>query len=633
MKHVVTSWFNSRFRIVPISLALFIAINFLVRLALILFNGDFSWLSPKNLLSALAIGSIYDFSITLWWLFPLVLAIACLPWQKKFDGLFMNSLYGILFFLTGLLIFIHGAEFVFWNEFSSRFNFIAVDYLIYTREVVGNIKESYHLTPLLSGIAALTGLIVFCLSKPLKHAFSFPVLKRSNRWFFVLAYFSLAFITTLTVNTSWKEKLIQPQLVQIAANGIWEFFYAFRFNEIDYTRFYTTLPKAVATNILQKEFSDTHLYTLALNTNMPIQRQVLTHGQEKKMNVVMVSIESFGAEFIESLGGKVGLTPNFEQLGREGLFFNHLYATGTRTVRGLEALTLSVPPTPGHAIPMRLHNTGLFTLGGVFKSKGYVPIYIYGGYSYFDNMNSFFSGNGYTVIDRQALSKNEITHENIWGVCDEDLFKLAIKQIDINVALGKHVFAHVMTTSNHRPFTYPDDRINIASGTGREGAVKYTDYAIGRFIEEAKKKTWFNNTLFVFVADHTSIARGRTDLAMERYHIPMVMYAPSFIKPQRIDTPASQIDVAPTLLGQLNWSYSSQFFGRDILRDGAKDPHIFIANYQSIGFVDDGVLVELRPKQSIRLFKADGNQDTPFNHLHALNEAIAFYQTAASLFQ
>ncbi|MES2205676.1 MAG: LTA synthase family protein [Pseudomonadota bacterium] len=633
MKHVVTSWFYSRFRIVPISFTLFIVINFLVRIALIFFNGDFSLLSPKTLFPALAIGFIYDFSIILWWLFPLVLAIACLPWQKKFDRLFVTCLYGILFSLTGLLIFIHAAEFVFWNEFSSRFNFIAVDYLIYTREVVGNIKESYHLTPLLAGIAALTGLVVFYLSKPLAHTLSFSFLKRSHRWLCVTGYFGLALITTFTVNTSWKEKLIQPQAVQIAANGIWEFFYAFRFNEIDYTRFYATLPKAIATDILQKEFSDPHLYTLALNTSMPIQRQILTHGHEKKMNVVMVSIESLGAEFIESLGGKPGLTPNFERLGKEGLFFSHLYATGTRTVRGLEALTLSVPPTPGHAIPMRLHNTGLFTLGGVFKSKGYVPIYIYGGYSYFDNMNAFFSGNGYTVFDRQALSKNEITHENIWGVCDEDLFKLAIKEIDLNVASGKHVFAHVMTTSNHRPFTYPEGRINIASGTGREGAVKYTDYAIGHFIEEAKKKPWFNNTLFVFVADHTSIARGRTDLAMERYHIPMIMYAPSFIKPQRIDTPASQIDVPPTILGQLNWSYNSQFFGRDILRDGAKDPHIFMANYQTVGFVDNGLLIELRPKQSIRLFGSDGHQETSVNHLHALNEAIAFYQTASSLFQ
>ncbi len=117
-------------------------------------------------------------------------------------------------------------------------------------------------------------------------------------------------------------------------------------------------------------------------------------------------------------------------LAREGLLFTQLYATGTRTVRGLEALALSLPPTPGHSVVKRPNNDHLFTVGEVFAEKGYEPLYLYGGYGYFDNMEHFFGGNGYTVIDRTALDKADIHYENIWGVADEDLFTLTLRELD-----------------------------------------------------------------------------------------------------------------------------------------------------------------------------------------------------------
>ena len=143
----------------------------------------------------------------------------------------------------------------------------------------------------------------------------------------------------------------------------------------------------------------------------------------------------------------------------------------------------------------RQDNKNLYTLGGVFRSKGYNSRFIYGGYGYFDNMNEFFSQNGYEVTDRNALSEKEIHYENTWGVADEDLFTLSLKKLDKDYKTGKPFFAQIMTVSNHRPYTYPEGRIDIPSHTGREGAVKYTDYAIGRFIRESKLKPWFKNCL------------------------------------------------------------------------------------------------------------------------------------------
>jgi len=187
-------------------------------------------------------------------------------------------------------------------------------------------------------------------------------------------------------------------------------------------------------------------------------------------------------------------------------------------------------------------------------------------------MEAFFSGNGYTVIDRTALKPEEITYENIWGVADEDLFRHAIGELDRRHAARKPFFAHIMTVSNHRPFAYPAGRIDVPSGTSREGAVKYTDFAIGQFIDRARAKPWFDRTLFLIIADHTHKGRGRTELPPENYHIPLIVYAPGHVPQRRIDTIASQIDVGPTLLGMLGFSYRSRFFGHDILHEGADHP-------------------------------------------------------------
>ncbi|MBK7815453.1 MAG: LTA synthase family protein [Rhodocyclaceae bacterium] len=250
-------------------------------------------------------------------------------------------------------------------------------------------------------------------------------------------------------------------------------------------------------------------------------------------------------------------------------------------------------------------------------------------------MNAFFGGNGYTVIDRTAIAPEAIHAENIWGVADEDLFTLALDQLDNRHANGKHFFAHIMTTSNHRPFTYPEGRIDIPSGTGREGAVKYTDWAIGDFIERARARPWFRDTVFVIVADHTASGRGKTDLPVEKFLIPLIIFSPGHVAAARIDTLASQIDVAPTLLALLNFSYRSHFFGQDIIAEGPKHQRAFLANYQTVGYLEDGVLVELRPQRRWRLVDPATGEALPDSERgrHLLEEAVSYYEGASQAYR
>jgi phosphoglycerol transferase MdoB-like AlkP superfamily enzyme len=192
-----------------------------------------------------------------------------------------------------------------------------------------------------------------------------------------------------------------------------------------------------------------------------------------------------------------------------------------------------------------------------------------------------------------------------------------------------------MTTSNHRPFTYPDGRIDIPSHTGRNGAVKYTDYAIGRFIKQASRKPWFTNTIFVIVADHCASSAGKTDLPIKRYHIPMLIFSPGNIRPGIINRLMSQIDIGPTLLGLLNFSYTSNFYGYDIFSLEPGRERAFISTYQNLGYMRDHKLVILSPQQKVSAFRFsdDSEQLTPLSDPALVDEAIAWYQSASFSFK
>ncbi len=298
-------------------------------------------------------------------------------------------------------------------------------------------------------------------------------------------------------------------------------------------------------------------------------------------------------------------------------------------MRGLEAVTLSIPPTPGNSIVRRPGNDGLFTLGSVFQDRGYDTRFIYGGHGYFDNMNAFYEGNGFTIIDRNDFADSEVEFANVWGVCDEDLFKKVISEGDASFAAGKPFFSLIMTTSNHRPYTFPEGRIDMPSeGGGREAGVKYADYSVGRLIEWARTKPWFDNTLFVFVADHTAGSAGKMALTPAKYHIPLIFYAPGHIAPRVYDRMASQIDMAPVLLGLLNVSYTSKFYGEDLLNEAEPSARAFISTYQKMGMLRDGEVVVLGPNRQTDAYTM--GEGTPVDpNASLLQDAIAYYQHAS----
>jgi phosphoglycerol transferase MdoB-like AlkP superfamily enzyme len=487
--------------------------------------------------------------------------------------------------------------------------------------------QSYPVGKLLLTLAALAGSATLLLRRALWHGAGVPLGWRPA--LIVVIAWSLAVAATLRwVDSDAKSFSAHDAANELAGNGLYEFFAANRRNELSYERHYATLPRG----------EDLVLVRAALGADGEgVERHVAPPRPERRLNVVLVSVESLGSEFLGSYGNERGLTPNLDRLARESLWFSSVYATGNRTVRGLEALSLALPPTPGQSIVRRPNNDTLFSLGSVFEDKGYAVLFAYGGYGYFDNMNAFFDANDYRVVDRRAIPAARIEFENVWGVADEHLFDQVLDEMDRSRAAQpeRPVFVHVMTTSNHRPYTYPAGRIDIAPGTGRDGAVKYSDYAIGRFLEQARLRPWFDDTLFVITADHGASARGTMRIPVDKYLIPLFVYSPKHVAPARFERLMSQIDVAPTLLGLLDFDYYSKFFGRDVLASPPQSDRAFVANYQALGYLRGDRLALLYPKRKAEVFRVDARRNPlePVNDPATLREAIAFYSAASFVFR
>jgi phosphoglycerol transferase MdoB-like AlkP superfamily enzyme len=363
----------------------------------------------------------------------------------------------------------------------------------------------------------------------------------------------------------------------------------------------------------------------------------------------MVTVESLSAGFLDHFGSGKHLTPTLDSLWNKSIRFTNMYATGTRTVRGMEALTLAIPPTPGSSIVRRPENDHLVTIGHVFRQKGYATGFFYGGDGYFDNMNQFFGGNGYSITDRgrtilatdrysspRTIIPDSLVHfENAWGVCDEDVYDAVIRDADEKYQQGRKFYDFVMTTSNHRPYTYPSGKIDIPSGTGRDGAVKYTDYAIKQLLAKMKAKPWFNNTVLIIVADHCASSAGKNEIDISKYHIPALIYNLKGSMQLTIDKPCSQIDLYPTLFSLLNWNYTSNFYGKNVMSPGFKS-EIFLGTYQKLAYMQGDSLVILSPQQKAETYQYNSatNEQIPraFGN-DFVNKAISYYQTAYYLFK
>jgi len=639
--------FKNTYSVLSRFVIFFLSISFVVRLALLFLSLSKTDLTVFGLFRIFGEGLLFDIGVASFIIAPYALYLLLFP--VKWSNSIANKIitYTAFFLTTLLIMFSFFAEFTFWEEFESRFNFIAVDYLIYTYEVINNINESYPLPFLIGGMLALTILVLWLFQKRKYFSESFHGKTAFKHRLIITCILGvIVFVYGYGINNNLAESSKNRYQNELAKAGIYSFFSAFKNNELNFEHFYKLIDNKEAFTIVKEQLQDS--LTSFSGGELSVRRAIAGSGAAKP-NIIMITIESFSAEFMAHFGNKGNLTPVLDSLADKSILFTNMYATGTRTVRGMEALSLAIPPTPGSSIVRRPHNDNLETIGHIFQQKGYATGFFYGGDGYFDNMNQYFGSNGYTVTDkgRKLLENDEfdaprniiadglVHFQNAWGISDEDLYSATISDADNKFREGKPFYDFVMTTSNHRPYTYPAGKIDIPSGSGREGAVKYTDYAIGQFLKQIKTKPWFSNTVVIFVADHCASSAGKNEIDISKYQIPAMIYNLPDHSSFTIDKMCSQIDLYPTLFRMLNWEYTSNLYGQNVM-SSSYTPRILLGTYQKLAYMKNDSLVILSPQQKVETFiyRKKTNEQIPLPASNRLvNEAIANYQSAYYLFK
>ena len=470
----------------------------------------------------------------------------------KVAPFWLTALKWYLVTVFGLFVFMEIATPPFIQEYDVRPNYLFVEYLKYPREILSMLLTGYRLE-LFAATVLLPALLV-PVAKSIGKSVS-SVQRNRPIWTGPFAIISLL-VCVAAARSTLDHRPVNPSTVafssdtlvnSLAMSSLYSTLYAiYEMRHEDQGLAYGEVTAAVANTAIRENMYLTD--ETIVDPQIPtLHEQISTRAGVQPKNLVIIVEESLGAEFVGSLGG-LPLTPNLDALSDDGIWFENLYATGTRSARGLEAIVSGFPPTNSQSV-LKLgraqHN--FFTIGDYLRRKGFDTSFIYGGEAQFDNMRRFFANNGFdTVIDKHDF-ENPI-FKGSWGVADEVVFDYAHRYF-ISKSPDRPFVSVLFTTTNHSPWEFPDGRIDLydASKATVNNAVKYADFAIGRYISMARDSSYWDNTVFLIVSDHNSRVYGADLVPIERFHIPGLILGGS-IKPQRWTRVASQIDLLPTLL-------------------------------------------------------------------------------------
>lgn len=502
----------------------------------------------------------------------------------------------------------------FMMQFDARPNRLFIEYLSYPKEVFSTLWNGFRLALILGvGFTILLGASIFALLKSASaHASLWSSKKVLLSWplVFIIVFFQVrsttdhrpanpalfaltgdAMVNSLIINSGWSV------LEAIAALRI----------EANSSEIYGPFPRE---KVFQQVKAMPWLrdYEFTSKDYPTLHRQTPAVQREKPLNLVIVLEESLGATFVESLGG-LPVTPELEKLKNEGWWFEQLYATGTRSVRGIEAVVSGYAPTPARSVvKLSLAQRNFYTLALGLGQQGYHTEFVYGGEAHFDNMRGFFTGNGF----QQVVDRDDITNPvfvGSWGASDEDLFNKSLERLKQLHSENKPFFSLIFSSSNHEPFEFPDGRIDLHDTNKQtvNNAVKYADYALGKFISEAKKQDYWKDTVFLIVADHDNRVYGDNLVPIKKFHIPGLILGAD-IQPKHITALASQIDLGATLLSLMGITSEHPMIGRDFAKDSDSPGRALMQFDNYFAWLEGDTATILRPRQAPILGQYDATK-------------------------
>jgi len=557
--------------------------------------------------------------------FILILHVVARPKTELFQRIF--TLYGSC--VVTVVVIVEASTPAFINQYDVRPNRLYIEYLDYPQEVFSMLVHG-HLFAMLSTLllASLTSVYSYRL---LCRAFTQPpsLKKASNLPILMAALIICLFAARGTLN----HRPLNPALVyfsqdslvnSLVLNSTYSVAFALKNigNEKSASNLYGTMSRqqiidTVKKASYRKQFVAGNIPTLAHN-------KPFVSGVKK--NLVIILEESLGARFVGELGG-LDITPELDKLYQQGWGFDNLYATGTRSVRGIEAITTGFTPSPSRSVvKLSKSQHNFFSLADVLSQEGYKTQFIYGGESHFDNMKSFFLGNGFNdIVDINHIDNPQFISS--WGVSDEDLFNQADKELTKLSNSTEPFFSLVFTSSNHDPFDIPQGKVSLPKGHNPENykrdlAIKYADYALGKFINKAKTRSYWENTVFLVVADHDVRVFGSEPVPLRSFHIPAVILN-SDMKSKRDPRLVSQIDLPVTLMSLLGIDQATPMLGFDLTKSYPVE-RAMMQYYDNFAYLENDRAVILMPNQQTSYWRY--NKQTK---IQEKNEQLNVDQTLA----
>ncbi len=590
-----------RFFLINIFVFAFFRLLFILK-----FHSQFINVPIFDILKSFIIGMRFDIYVINYGISPFFL-IGCLPFigienserNKKIYSIFMSLFFGFLYILEI-------GDLEFYRDCNSHLNFTAVEYIKSFDYIFFMIFNSNFIIYLLLFILA----IFFYKKLFEKFVFSVKKVKVSiyKRIFLYPFLVGMLFVGIRggcsTGILNWGEAFFSKYNIvnQATLNPIFnlskDLYFVFKNNKVENYHYFKNENESLniaKTLIIPRNSKDFFIDPY----NFPFYKETKKIGQENRYNVVVILMESFAAEYVGVLGNKLNLSPNFDNLSKDGILFSNFYSAGQRTNAAISSTLCSYIATSGHSIMVRLEGEQKIpTIASILREKGYSTLFVYGGDTKFDNMQGFLSLKGFDkVINENDFNKD--LRINKWGVLDEYVFDKALDSMDNSFSKNKNFMLMLLTLTNHPPYTVPNKNFEkIFTGSKLDNSYntfKYSDYALGQFFDKVKNKPYFKNTIFVVFGDHTQTLHHDLDFDYRKSHVPCLFYAPYILNQSKKDKLCGQIDIAPTIFNILNMSTKNSFLGKDMfLPKDDKNDFAIILSGTDLGYLKDNYFFHSR---------------------------------------
>lgn len=517
--------------------AVYLAYFALVRLVFLAMHG--SGVPAREVVYAFFQGGRLDLSLTATFALPayfLMALLTVLGAPQKMVRAGAGVLFGLMnAVLVGLWI----VEFPFYANYSSKLNHLFFEYFANPKELAVTMSGIVNLWLVVPTLLLVMAGVVYATVLLNRRIFVF---REQSKMAKAISFVLIAGLTIVFIRGGFQRRPINwgsaffsssNTVNQLALNGPYNLFQCWQIYEEEKGKAVAPekyFPEGEALKILQNSAS--------WNAAAP----AILNQSATRPNVVLITMESFAGKYCGAVGAKQSLTPNFDELAKNGLLFTNFYGNATRTTRALLSVLSSYPPLPGVNLTKKIQaQQDMPSVAKYLVKDGYATSFFYGGDRHFEDMSGFFLKAGFNKF-YDFSDFTDVSDRNPIGVYDGDLFN------NVNRILSAEktpFFTEVMTLTNHGPFTLPaayKDRPDLPKELR---TMYYSDHVLGSFIEQAKTRPWFNNTVFIIMADHATYEER---FVRDRFHIPLLIISP-LLKRKGVEQGVySQLNVAASIM-------------------------------------------------------------------------------------